>query len=89
MGADVINCSWGSSSKSEAEQEIINAAVALGSVVVAAAGNEGRNIPFYPSSHENVLSVAAIDSNDKKAGFLIFIIQLMFRLRELIFFRLY
>ena len=69
MGANVINCSWGSSSKSEAEQEIIDAAVSLGSVVVAAAGNDGRNIAFYPSSHSSVLSVTAVDSEDKKAGF--------------------
>ncbi|OGU37930.1 MAG: hypothetical protein A2X61_15270 [Ignavibacteria bacterium GWB2_35_12] len=69
MGANVINCSWGSSSKSEAEQEIIDAAVSLGSVIVAAAGNDGRNIAFYPSSHESVLSVAAVDSRDVKAGF--------------------
>ncbi|TAL70082.1 MAG: T9SS type A sorting domain-containing protein [Bacteroidetes bacterium] len=69
MGADIINCSWGSSSKSEAEQEIIDAAVGLGSVVIAAAGNDNRNIAFYPSSHENVLSVAAVDTKDKKASF--------------------
>ncbi|MCL5991629.1 MAG: S8 family serine peptidase, partial [Bacteroidetes bacterium] len=69
MGANVINCSWGSSSKSEAEQEIIDAAVSLGSVVVAAAGNDITDAQFYPSSHSSVLSVTAVDSEDKKAGF--------------------
>ncbi|MBI5324201.1 MAG: S8 family serine peptidase [Ignavibacteriae bacterium] len=69
MGADIINCSWGSSSKSEAEQEILDEVANMGSLVVAAAGNDGRNIAFYPSSHDKVLSVAAVDSRDVKAGF--------------------
>ncbi len=69
MGAKVINCSWGGVGRSEAEHEIIQAAVALGSVVVAAAGNDGRRAPFYPAAYPEVLSVAATDSMDLKAWF--------------------
>ncbi len=69
MGADVINCSWGSSGFSQAEQDIINQVVELGSVVVAAAGNDYSNLPYYPAGYEGVASVAAVHWNDKKANF--------------------
>lgn len=69
MGAAVINCSWGGSGRSEAEHEIIRTAVALGAVVVAAAGNDGRRAPFYPAAYPEVLSVAATDSTDAKAWY--------------------
>lgn len=69
MGADVINCSWGSSSYSQAEKEVIDFANSLGSTVIAAAGNNFYEGPFYPAAYSNVVSVAATDSNDLKAGF--------------------
>lgn len=69
MGAAVINCSWGGPGHSEAEHDIVRAAVALGSVVVAAAGNDGRNAPFYPAAYPEVLSVTATDSTDGKAWY--------------------
>jgi len=69
MGADVINCSWGSYSKSNAEQEIIDAAISLGAVIVAAAGNEGQNSEQYPASFDGVMSVAALDTYDERAYF--------------------
>lgn len=69
IGADVINCSWGSGSKGQAEAEIINTVVKSGAVIVAAAGNNGSNTPFYPASYNGVMSVAAVDRRDKKAYF--------------------
>ena len=69
MKADVINCSWGSYSRSEAEQEVIDAAISLGSVIVAAAGNEGSNSEQYPASFGGVMSVAALDSDDERSYF--------------------
>ncbi len=66
-GADVINCSWGGTASSFAEEEIINAALDMGSVIVAAAGNDGSDTRFYPASYKGVLSVAAIDVDNKKA----------------------
>lgn len=69
-GAKIINCSWGGSSKSQIEQDIINYVTNdLGSLVVAAAGNSGIAAPLYPASYDNVLSVAASDINNAKAGF--------------------
>lgn len=66
-GADIINCSWGSQSKSEAEAEIVKEALTYGPVIVAAAGNDGADTEFFPASYDGILSVAAVDSSDKKA----------------------
>lgn len=69
MGAEVINCSWGGTSSSVTEQEVIDLATELGSCVIAAAGNNNSDIGFYPASYNNVLSVAASDAEDHKAYF--------------------
>jgi subtilisin family serine protease len=68
-GADIINCSWGSSGYSQVEQEVIDYATSLGALVVAAAGNEANNCPGYPAAYRNVLAVAATTSSDRLAGF--------------------
>ncbi|MCX7797633.1 MAG: S8 family peptidase [Melioribacter sp.] len=60
-GAKVINCSWGGYGYSRYEQEIIDYATSLGALIVAAAGNENRKMPFYPASYNGVLSVGWID----------------------------
>jgi thermitase len=67
-GAKVINLSLGGSANSQTLQNAINYAVGKGVVVVAAAGNNGNSAPFYPAYYSNVVSVAATDSNDKKAS---------------------
>ncbi len=69
MGASVINCSWGGSAYSNTEKETIDYVNSLGAIVVAAAGNNNRNEPYYPAAYQNVLSVAATNSEDLKAGF--------------------
>lgn len=63
-GAKVINCSWGGGGYSNAEQEVIDYAIAKGALVVAAAGNDGSPEKFYPAGYAGVLSVAATDAND-------------------------
>ena len=70
MGAQIINCSWGGTGRSIAEQEVIDAVTdSLGVLVVAAAGNGGMEQLFYPASYNNVLSVAATDRNGSKWEF--------------------
>lgn len=69
MGADVINCSWGGGGFSNAEASLVSAAVDLGAVIVCAAGNNGSLQAFYPSSYNNVLSVASSDENDSQSSF--------------------
>ncbi len=70
----VISASWGSTSKSKALEDTIRAAGDAGILFVAAAGNDGSNNdkrPHYPSNYKlpNVISVAALDRNDKLASF--------------------
>jgi len=65
-GARVTNCSWGSSSFSRYEQEVIDYATTKGSLVVASAGNENTNAPFYPASYKGVLSVVWGLNNDAR-----------------------
>ncbi|MBI3578861.1 MAG: S8 family peptidase, partial [Ignavibacteriales bacterium] len=69
MGATVINCSWGGSGGSQAEQDIINIVTKQGSLVVAAAGNNASDAFYSPAAYKNVLAVAATDSGDFKASF--------------------
>ncbi len=66
-GAKVINCSWGGSGFSQMEQDVINYAESKGALVVAAAGNDGKEESFYPASYNGVISVAATSANDVKS----------------------
>lgn len=68
MGADVINCSWGSFKAAYSEIAAFNLASNF-AVITVAAGNSGRNINYYPGYFENVLSVSAINKTDKKTSF--------------------
>lgn len=69
MGAKVVNCSWGSESGSNLENDVIKTVNAMDVCVVAAAGNNYRYSDYAPASFKGVLSVAAVDSNDIKAVF--------------------
>ncbi|MCI0691777.1 S8 family peptidase [candidate division KSB1 bacterium] len=68
-GAHIINCSWGGGGFSQFGQDVIDYATQLGALVVAAAGNESNSSLSYPAAYRNVLSVAATDNNDIRAGF--------------------
>lgn len=66
-GADIINCSWGGpGNPSYFEREVIEYAHEQGAVLVAAAGNNGSDIPFYPAAYPRVLAVANLANNDQK-----------------------
>lgn len=69
MGASVINCSFGSPSNSFADIKVVKQATALGSMIVAAAGNDGQDLAYYPAAYDEVLSVAATDFSDRIAAF--------------------
>ena len=66
LGADIINASFGGPGYSRTESLVIQAASDMGSLVIAAAGNEGWNVdwtPSYPADYPRVLSVGGT-SND-------------------------
>ena len=68
-GAEVINMSLGGTSSSTTLKNAVDYAWNHGVVVVAAAGNNGRNRANYPAYYSNAIAVAATDQNDKKASF--------------------
>jgi thermitase len=63
-GAEIINLSLGSTSYSITLENAVRYAWSKGVVVVAAAGNSGSSIPFYPAYYTDCLAVAATDIND-------------------------
>ena len=68
-GASIINCSWGGAGGGTFGQDVINYATAKGALVVAAAGNDGIDAAQYPSSYDNVFSVASSTATDKASNF--------------------
>ncbi len=76
MGAKVINLSWGGGPPDPALSAAIASARSAGDIVVIAAGNDGANIDVnkefpasYSTSYNNVVTVAATDSQDNLALF--------------------
>lgn len=67
--AKVINLSLGTDGNPRSLEHAVNYAWQHGVVVVAAAGNDDTDVPFYPAAYDRVISVAATDGGDKKAYF--------------------
>ncbi len=61
-GAQIINISLASQGDSRVVREAVAYAQSLGAVIVAAAGNEGREVMSYPAAYDDVVSVGAIDA---------------------------
>ncbi len=69
-GCHIINCSWGGPGGGQFGQDIIDyATINQDRLVVAAAGNDGNEIHFFPSAYKFVLSVASTNDTDTKSGF--------------------
>jgi thermitase len=73
-GAKIVNCSFGSSSKSTALHDAIDSAEDKGVLLVIAAGNDSDSLeshPLYPASFKdgNIVTVAATTSADALADF--------------------
>ncbi|MCP3026508.1 S8 family peptidase [Halobacillus sp. A5] len=68
-GAEVINLSLGCDCDTQTLENAVNYAWNQGSVVIAAAGNDGVSTTFEPASYSNVLAVGAVDQYDNKASF--------------------
>lgn len=69
QGADVISISLGSDLPDDYVREAIEKATALGSVVVAAAGNDGCDCMVYPANYPEVVGVGALNSSNQRASF--------------------
>lgn len=68
MGAAVINYSAGSTAYSQSNQEAVNYAWGLGSVIVAAAGNSNNQTYLYPAAYNNVVAVASVLNSGVKSS---------------------
>ena len=73
-GAKIVNCSFGGSGRSDDEEAAFTALKDAGVLAVCAAGNDGTNndsTAHYPDGYnlDNIISVAASDSDDKLASF--------------------
>ena len=65
--ADIINTSFAGEDLSEEERQIVELATSMGSLIVSAAANQGRNIDegagIYPAQFPGVLSVGSVIGN--------------------------
>jgi thermitase len=68
QGAHVINMSLGSNNPLDATETALNNAWNQGVVVLAAAGNNGNDSPFYPAFAANAIAVAASNLDDTKTS---------------------
>ncbi len=68
-GARILNLSFGDVVRAPILEDAVRYALARGAVVVAAAGNEGSDLPFYPAAMSGVLAVGASDRNGRRASF--------------------
>jgi len=68
-GAKVINLSLGSTTEDLGVKAAVEYAYAHEVFVVAASGNDGNEVPFYPAALEKSISVSSIDSNSVISSF--------------------
>ena len=68
-GASVVNLSFGTPTPSRTLQNAIQDARKAGVVVVASAGNAGKEQRDYPAGFSDAIAVAAVDSTDQKSSF--------------------
>lgn len=67
--ADIINMSFGSTGYSQAEQNTINTLTGMGTILVAAAGNDSSSQPVYPAAYSGVVAVGAVTLEKKAAWY--------------------
>ncbi|MBK8915590.1 MAG: S8 family serine peptidase [Phycisphaerales bacterium] len=68
-GAEVINLSLGSTYESKIVEDAVAEALSRGVVMVAAGGNNNALQPEFPAAIAGVISVAAVDGDDRKSSF--------------------
>nr|BAA10958.1 serine protease halolysin R4 [Haloferax mediterranei ATCC 33500] len=69
QGADVINLSLGVGGYSSTMKNAVSYATQQGSLVVAAAGNDGRQSVSYPAAYSECVAVSALDPDETLASY--------------------
>ncbi len=67
--AHILNMSFGGEARSETLKTALDQAFEAGLILVAAAGNNASDRPFYPASFDNVIGVGAVSSEISRSGF--------------------
>ncbi|MEJ2736734.1 MAG: S8 family serine peptidase [Anaerolineae bacterium] len=67
LGAQVINLSLGAAAGSQTLESAVDEAWDKGALVVAAAGNDGTEVLFYPAAYDNAMAIAATNDQDRRA----------------------
>jgi subtilisin family serine protease len=68
-GCKVVNMSLGGGTRSRTEENLYKQLYQEGTLIVAAAGNDGRKRLSFPGGYDVVVSVAAVDVNNTIASF--------------------
>ena len=66
---DVISMSFGSEAYSGVEARLYTAMVQQGIVLLAAAGNDGRDVPNYPADYAGVIAVGSLNEDGSRSSF--------------------
>lgn len=69
VNADVINMSLGGGGYDRGMDEAVQTAVSMGTIVVAAAGNDGRPSISYPAAYSDAIAVGSVTSNRTRSSF--------------------
>lgn len=69
VGADVINMSLGGGYYDQTMDNACSTAVANGTVIAAATGNDGYSTVSYPAAYEACIAVGSVDSDRSKSWF--------------------
>lgn len=69
IGSDVINMSLGGGGFDRGMDDACRTAVANGTIVVAASGNDGRPSISYPAAYSSVIAVGSVTSNGTRSNF--------------------
>ncbi|WP_010283106.1 S8 family peptidase [Bacillus timonensis] len=69
IDADVINMSLGGGGYNQSMDEAVQTAVAQGTIVVAASGNDGASSISYPAAYDSVIAVGSVTSNRTRSSF--------------------
>lgn len=67
--ADIINMSFGGEDLSQTIKAAIDSAYAEGLILIAAAGNQASDIPFYPAAFDNVIGVGSVSNDKQRSSF--------------------
>ncbi len=68
-GAKIINLSLGGANRSNVLENAVNYALNKGVVIVAAAGNSGREGVYYPAAYNGVIAVGSSEPDDSRSNF--------------------